>query len=137
MDRVSSQFCRGFRRLVAGATLVALVAGPVLPMVAGATVAVRSSSGALATLGARTAVACGSETIQFSPCNQVLYNQIHATDVSCAIAKEVVRLGGRHDGAPPKGWLWLGSRVVGSNCAFSWHDGKKVVTGFTVDDAGC
>jgi hypothetical protein len=137
MERVNLNFRRGSLRLVAGAALVALTAAPLLPAVAGAAVGVHPESGASATLGARTTVACGSETIQFSPDNPVLYNQIHATNVSCAIAKEVVRVGGRHDGTPPKGWSWLGSRVVGSNCAFSWHDGKKVVTGFTLDDAGC
>ncbi len=123
------------RRLLVGGVLMSVAIAPALVASAGAAQAIHHSSHV--TLRAKATVNCGGETIVFSSDNDVTYGQIHATNVSCAVAKQVVRLGGRHDGTPPKGWTFASSKVVGSNCAFTWRNGKELVTGFTPDDAGC
>jgi hypothetical protein len=123
------------RRALAVAGLLALTAGPIAPSIAGAAQARHQSPSA--SLVPKKTVNCGAETIVFDSGNNVVYNQIHATNVSCAVAKQVVRLGGRFHGKPPKGWAYVNGGVVKGNCAFTWRDAKELVTGYTSDSNGC
>lgn len=123
------------RRALAVAGLLALSAGATVPSIAGAAQARHQSSSV--SLVSKKTVNCGAETIVFDSGNNVVYNQVHATNVSCAVAKQVVRLGGRFHGKPPKGWVYVSDGVVKGNCAFTWRDAKELVTGYTSDSNGC
>jgi hypothetical protein len=81
---------------------------------------------------------CGPVTFEFSAGNPVSYFQIHATGVSCAVAKTVVVKGGKYDGVPPAGWTYLSSGERGSNCNITWKHGAARVTAYWVNNGdGC
>jgi hypothetical protein len=84
------------------------------------------------TLTAHATLACGPFTFAWGGGNDVTYFQIHATDVSCAVAKTVVAKGGKWHGVPPAGWT-VGGEVVhedGVWCAYIWKHGAARVIGY-------
>jgi hypothetical protein len=84
------------------------------------------------TLAEHATLACGPFTFPWGGGNDVTYFQIHATGVSCAVAKTVVAKGAKWHGVPPAGWT-VGGEVVhqdGVWCAYSWKHGSARVTGY-------
>jgi hypothetical protein len=121
--------------LLALASTVVLVAPFAFSATAGATreTAVHDSLTAHATL------ACGSVTFQYSTDTPVTYQQIHATGVSCALAKSVIVRGGKHGAKPPAGWTFVAGKFLDNgagNCGFTWKRGADRVTGWIVNAGG-
>jgi hypothetical protein len=92
-------------------------------------------------LTAHAALICGSVTFEFSAGNPVTYEQIHATGVSCALAKSVIVRGGKYHAKAPAGWTYINGKFLDNgagNCGFTWKRGADRITGWIVNPGeGC
>jgi hypothetical protein len=137
-----SRVNRKVRRLLGG---VALGVISVAPLAASSGASATSSSSANTTmhesLTAHAALVCGSVTFEFSPGNPVTYQQIHATGVSCALAKSVIIRGGKWHAKAPAGWTYINGKFLDNgagNCGFTWKRGADRITGWIVNPGeGC
>jgi hypothetical protein len=117
----------------------------VAPLAASSGASATSSSSANTTmhesLTAHAALVCGSVTFEFSPGNPVTYQQIHATGVSCALAKSVIIRGGKWHAKAPAGWTYINGKFLDNgagNCGFTWKRGADRITGWIVNPGeGC
>jgi hypothetical protein len=124
---------------------VALAVIAVAPLAASSGASATSSSSANTTthesLTAHAALVCGSITFEFSPNNPVTYQQIHATGVSCALAKSVIVRGGKWHAKAPAGWTYINGKFLDNgagNCGFTWKRGADRITGWIVNPGeGC
>ncbi len=67
--------------------------------------------------------------------NPVTYQQIHATGVSCALAKSVIVRGGKYHAKAPAGWTYINGKFLDNgagNCGFTWKRGADRITGWIV-----
>jgi hypothetical protein len=129
------------RPLIVGVLLAAITVAPLAGQsVAGATSG-HTETGAHETLVARASVVCGSVTFNYSPDTPVTYQQIHATGVSCALAKSVIIRGGKWHAKAPAGWTYIAGKFLDNgagNCGFTWKRGADRVTGWIVNPGeGC
>jgi hypothetical protein len=137
-----SRVSRKVRRLLGG---VALAVIAVAPLAASGAASATSSRSANTTthesLTAHAALVCGSVTFEFSPGNPVTYQQIHATGVSCALAKSVIIRGGKWHAKAPAGWTYINGKFLDNgagNCGFTWKRGADRITGWIVNPGeGC
>jgi hypothetical protein len=92
-------------------------------------------------LAAHATLICGSVTFEFSAGNPVTYEQIHATGVSCALAKSVIVRGGKWHAKAPAGWTYINGKFLDNgagNCGFTWKRGADRITGWIVNPGeGC
>jgi hypothetical protein len=116
------------------ATIVVPFVGPTM---AGAVSGRSAEATTHLTLAAYATRACGPITFEWNTDVPVTYFQIHATGVSCAVAKTVVVKGGKYDGAAPKGWTFAGTTSRGSDGDSTWKHGAARVTGYMVNSQGC
>src|ERR1700722_8547515 len=128
-----------------------LLSAVVLAVIAAAPLATSSVAGAISSssanttihesLTAHTALVCGSVTFTYSPGNPVTYQQIHATGVSCALAKSVIVRGGKYHAKAPAGWTYIAGKFLDNgagNCGFTWKRGADRITGWIVNPGeGC
>ena len=133
---------RKIRRLLGAVALAAISVAPL----AASSVASASSSRSVNTtthesLTARATLLCGSITFEFSAGNPVTYQQIHATGVSCALAKSVIVRGGKWHAKAPAGWTYINGKFLDNgagNCGFTWKRGRDRITGWIVNPGeGC
>ena len=137
-SRFNAKVCR-----LLGATALAVIA--VTPLAASGTAGATSDRSGNATthesLTAHAALVCGSVTFEFSPGNPVTYQQIHATGVSCALAKSVIVRGGKYHAKAPAGWTYINGKFLDNgagNCGFTWKRGADRITGWIVNPGeGC
>jgi hypothetical protein len=126
------------RPLVIGVFVAAFT---VMPLVGSGTVGAVSSPNAASSshvLTAHVARVCGPVTFEWNTDDTVTYFQIHATGVSCAVAKNVIIKGGKYDGEPPAGWTYLGTASRGSDCDSTYKHGAARVTGYMLNNGqGC
>jgi hypothetical protein len=134
--RRGSRAQQGFIRITAGAAVLALTVLPMTSTVAGA---INVSTKVVHTsLQDHATIACGSLTFAWNTDVPTTYFQVHATGVSCAIAKNVVVKGGKFHGVPPAGWSYVGTASHGSDCDSTWKRGADRVTGYAVNNGeGC
>ncbi len=129
---------RGTRWLL-GATALAIVLPLAVSSATGATTPSAVNTEMHESPEAHAALVCGSVTFEFSPGNSVTYQQIHATGVSCALAKSVIVRGGKHDAKAPAGWTFITGKYLdegAGNCGFTWKRGADRVTGWIVNAGG-
>ena len=137
-----SKVNRKIRRLL-GAVALAVI--PVAPLAASSAASATSSIPANTTthesLTAHATLVCGSVTFEFSAGNPVTYQQIHATGVSCALAKSVIVRGGKWHAKAPAGWTYINGQFLDNgagNCGFTWKRGADRITGWIVNPGeGC
>lgn len=133
----SARINKRMRFFARGTFLIAVTVVPLINSTAvGAARAQAKEATPYVTLAARTARACGPLTFDWHAGQTVTYFQIHASGVSCAVAKSVVAKGGKWHGVPPAGWSFVGTQVQndGAVCATTWKHGSARVTGYL---AGC
>jgi hypothetical protein len=85
-------------------------------------------------LAPHATLACGPFTFEWNAAanETVTYFQIHATAVTCTVAKGVVAKAGKYHGVPPAGWTFVGTVVRGSGsyCVSTWKHGAARVSGY-------
>ena len=124
---------------------MALAAIPVAPLVASSAASATSNNPANTTthesLSVHATLVCGSVTFEYSAGNPVTYQQIHATGVSCALAKSVIVRGGKWHAKAPAGWTYINGKFLDNgagNCGFTWKRGSDRITGWIVNPGeGC
>lgn len=127
------------RAVVVGFVLAVITAAPLVGSGVANAVSGHPAVSARQELTAHAALACGSVTFNFSVDNPVTYQQIHATGVSCALAKSVIVRGGKHGAKPPAGWTFVAGKFLDNgagNCGFTWKRGADRVTGWIVNAGG-
>ena len=128
-----SAFTKRMRPAIVGALLAAVTVVPLVgSTVVGAVGRPTKEATAHMTLTAHATLACGPFTFEWSANQPVTYFQVHATGVSCTVAKSVVAKGGKWHGVPPAGWTVVGTAVqgYGAVCATTWKHGAARVTGY-------
>jgi hypothetical protein len=124
-----------------GALVVAVTVVPLAVSTPSGAVAGRSALVAHENLSAHATLVCGSVTFNFSPDTPVTYQQIHATGVSCALAKSVIIRGGKWHAKAPAGWTYVAGKILeegAGNCGFTWKRGADRITGWIVNPGeGC
>jgi hypothetical protein len=124
-----------------GAVLVALTLAPLAVSTPSGAVAGRTGMAAHESLSAHATLVCGSVTFNYSPDTPVTYQQIHATGVSCALAKSVIIRGGKWHAKAPAGWTYVAGKFLdegAGNCGFTWKRGADRITGWIVNPGeGC
>lgn len=124
--------------MIVGALLSAVTVAPLVgSTVAGAVSVPAREATAHSTLTTHATLACGPITFEWNADEPLTYFQVHATGVSCAVAKSVVAKAGKYHGVPPAGWVYVGTAVRGPNCASTWKRGAARVTGYLVNTQGC
>jgi hypothetical protein len=139
--RDSKRSTNGVSSLVVG---VLLAVAAMAPLVGSSSAGAASGSTDIAaheTLTAHATLVCGSITFTYSPGNPVTYQQIHASGVSCALAKSVIVRGGKWHAKAPAGWTYVAGKFLDNgagNCGFTWKRGADRVTGWIVNPGeGC
>lgn len=131
----------GIRPLMVGVVLVAVTVAPLVGQSFAGAVGARIGIDAHETLTAHASLACGSVTFNYSPDTPVTYQQIHASGVSCALAKSVIIRGGKWHAKAPAGWTYVAGKFLDNgagNCGFTWKRGADRVTGWIVNPGeGC
>ncbi len=128
------------RRLLGVIALAIITVAP-LAVTGVATATTRSSMNTESheSLTAHAALLCGSVSFEFSTDNYVTYQQIHATGVSCALAKSVIIRGGKYHAKAPAGWTFINGKFLDNgagNCGFTWKRGADRITGWIVNTGG-
>ncbi len=131
----------GLRPVIVGVTLVAVIMAPLAGSSIAGAASGRTALSAHQTLTAHATLACGSITFNYSADTPVTYQQIHATGVSCALAKSVIVRGGKWHAKAPAGWTYVAGKFLDNgagNCGFTWKRGADRVTGWIVNPGeGC
>jgi hypothetical protein len=139
--RYSVEPISGIRPLIVGVVLVAVTVAPLVGQSFAGAVGARTGIDAHETLTAHASLACGSVTFNYSPDTPVTYQQIHASGVSCALAKSVIIRGGKWHAKAPAGWTYVAGKFLDNgagNCGFTWKRGADRVTGWIVNPGeGC
>jgi hypothetical protein len=132
---------KSLRFLGAAALAVISVAPLAASTAASATSNSSTSTTAHESLTAHATLVCGSITFEYSAGNPVTYIQIHATGVSCALAKSVIVRGGKWHAKAPAGWTYINGKFLDNgagNCGFTWKRGADRITGWIVNPGeGC
>jgi hypothetical protein len=127
--------------VMVGVLLAALTMAPLAGSSVAGAVGGGTELGAHETLTAHATLVCGSVTFNFSPDTPVTYQQIHATGVSCALAKSVIVRGGKWHAKAPAGWTYVAGKFLdegAGNCGFTWKHGADRITGWIVNPGeGC
>jgi hypothetical protein len=129
-------------RLFGAATLALISVAPLaVSSAAGATSGSSQNAARHESLAAHATLVCGSITFEYSAGNPVTYQQIHATGVSCALAKSVIVRGGKWHARAPAGWTYIPGKFLDNgagNCGFTWKRGADRITGWIVNPGeGC
>jgi hypothetical protein len=139
--RRSFGWITGMRPLIAGVTLAVAIVAPLVGQSFAGALSGRTEMSAHKTLSAHASLVCGSITFNYSPDTPVTYQQIHATGVSCALAKSVIVRGGKWHAKAPAGWTYVAGKFLDNgagNCGFTWKRGADRVTGWIVNPGeGC
>jgi hypothetical protein len=139
--RNSKGSTRGMSSAMVGVLLAALMTTPLVGSSFAGAVSGRTETAAHETLIAHASLVCGSITFNYSPDTPVTYQQIHATGVSCALAKSVIVRGGKWHATAPAGWTYVAGKFLDNgagNCGFTWKRGADRVTGWIVNPGeGC
>ena len=131
----------GMRPVIVGVLFAVITMAPLVGQsLAGASTG-RTEPSVHKTLSAHASLVCGSVTFNYSPDTPVTYQQIHATGVSCALAKSVIIRGGKWHAKAPAGWTYIAGKFLDNgagNCGFTWKRGADRVTGWIVNPGeGC
>jgi hypothetical protein len=129
------------RRLLGAVAISVIAVAPLAASGPAGATSGRSGSATHESLTAHSALVCGSVTFTYSPGNPVTYQQIHATGVSCALAKSVIVRGGKYHAKAPAGWTYIAGKFLDNgagNCGFTWKRGADRITGWIVNPGeGC
>jgi hypothetical protein len=129
------------RPLIVGALLAVMPVAPFVGQSVAGAVSGRTTTGTHDTLVAHASLVCGSVTFNYSPDTPVTYQQIHATGVSCALAKSIIIRGGKWHAKAPAGWTYVAGKFLDNgagNCGFTWKRGADRITGWIVNPGeGC
>jgi hypothetical protein len=129
------------RPVVVGFMLAVAVMAPLVGSSVAGAVSGGAGTPAHGTLAAHATLECGSVTFNYSSDTPVTYQQIHATGVSCAMAKSVIVRGGKWHAKAPAGWTYVAGKTLdegAGNCGFTWKRGADRVTGWIVNPGeGC
>jgi hypothetical protein len=131
----------GMRPAIVGASLAVITMAPLVGQSLASASTGRTERTVQETLSAHASLVCGSVTFNYSPDTPVTYQQIHATGVSCALAKSVIIRGGKWHAKAPAGWTYIAGKFLDNgagNCGFTWKRGADRVTGWIVNPGeGC